>query len=374
MSANVDAMVRAGAEAYRNGNKGDARTLLEKAIELDQYNEQAWLWLSAVVDTPEEQRTCLENVLVINPNNERALMGLRSLGIDPGIPQKPATPTPDTSTDDNQSVSPFDFGDDADDLFADNPKPAGGDDIIATSSASSQYRGDTYSNEDYDDWMSNLNIGQTGQSAPASGTSASGASASGASASGGDAFGGDAFGGDAFGGDAFGGDAFGGDAFGDQTTYDEDTFDSGGGAFGDDAFTSDDFGGDAFTTGAGGAFTDDIASADDVNVGFDASFAEDLVDDDEYEAYDEFETAVQEEIFSDDDVFASEGDFYIPDDDDDDAQASDEDFFQYIPKEIDMTRLPGEDEDRPTVLIAVAVLLVVMNLGAVGMLVTSLTG
>jgi hypothetical protein len=83
MTANVDAMVRAGVEAYRAGKRAEARTLLERAIELDNYNEMAWMWLSAVVESPEEQLTCLENVVVINPDNERAKQGLRSLGVDP---------------------------------------------------------------------------------------------------------------------------------------------------------------------------------------------------------------------------------------------------------------------------------------------------
>ena len=46
MSTNVDAMVREGINAYKAGNHDEARTLLLKATELDQYNEQAWLWLS----------------------------------------------------------------------------------------------------------------------------------------------------------------------------------------------------------------------------------------------------------------------------------------------------------------------------------------
>lgn len=83
MSQNVDGMVRAGVDAYRAGNKAEARALLERAIEIDSYNETAWLWLSAVVDTPEEQQTCLENVLIINPENSRARQGLKSLGVDP---------------------------------------------------------------------------------------------------------------------------------------------------------------------------------------------------------------------------------------------------------------------------------------------------
>ncbi len=79
MAANADAMVREAIKAYRSNKKAEARTLLEKATELDQYNEQAWIWLSAVVDSPEDQRTCLENVLYINPDNANAKQGLRML-------------------------------------------------------------------------------------------------------------------------------------------------------------------------------------------------------------------------------------------------------------------------------------------------------
>ncbi len=79
MSANVEAMVREGINAFKAGRKDEARALLLKATELDQYNEQAWLWLSGLMDSQEDQRTCLENVLAINPNNERASQGLAYL-------------------------------------------------------------------------------------------------------------------------------------------------------------------------------------------------------------------------------------------------------------------------------------------------------
>jgi hypothetical protein len=117
MPANVDAMVRAGVEAYRAGKKAEARTLLERAIELDGYNETAWLWLSAVVESPEEQQTCLENVLTINPNNDRAKQGLKSLGINPDSIAKPAassSPAFQTGT--------FDF-DSKEDVFS-SPTPS----------------------------------------------------------------------------------------------------------------------------------------------------------------------------------------------------------------------------------------------------------
>lgn len=57
-----------------------ARALLLQVVELDERNIPAWLWLSTVVDRPEEKQTCLENVLTLDPNNKHALAGLARLG------------------------------------------------------------------------------------------------------------------------------------------------------------------------------------------------------------------------------------------------------------------------------------------------------
>lgn len=86
-SANVDGMLREGVNALKSGRRDEARALLLRAVELDQYNEEAWLWLSGVLDSLEDQRTCLENVLSINPENDRARQGLdyinKQLGTSP---------------------------------------------------------------------------------------------------------------------------------------------------------------------------------------------------------------------------------------------------------------------------------------------------
>jgi hypothetical protein len=79
MAANVEAMVREGVNALKAGRKEEAGVLLLGEVELDPYNEDAWLWLSGIVESPEDQRTCLENVLSINPNNARARSGLEYL-------------------------------------------------------------------------------------------------------------------------------------------------------------------------------------------------------------------------------------------------------------------------------------------------------
>lgn len=70
--ANVQQLLREGIEAARAGDKATARQRFEQVTELDENNEKAWMWLSTVVDTDEEKRVCLSNVLVINPNNDKA--------------------------------------------------------------------------------------------------------------------------------------------------------------------------------------------------------------------------------------------------------------------------------------------------------------
>lgn len=123
--ANVEAIIKEGIRAYKAKKKDEARVLFEKATELDQNNEQAWLWLSAVVDTEEDQRVCLENVLFLNPDNKNAQKGLAVL--DAKAASAPPAP---------ESTPP-----------------------TATSSASSVFTGEDVPEEVYDDWISNMNLG-----------------------------------------------------------------------------------------------------------------------------------------------------------------------------------------------------------------------
>ena len=68
----IKRLLQEGREAARQGDKATARDRFEQVTELDENNERAWFYLASVVDTDEERRICLTNVLVINPNNERA--------------------------------------------------------------------------------------------------------------------------------------------------------------------------------------------------------------------------------------------------------------------------------------------------------------
>ncbi len=72
-------LLRRGIEAAREGKKSEARALFEQVVELDENNEKGWFWLASVVESDEERRICLGNVLHINPNNERAKRALDAL-------------------------------------------------------------------------------------------------------------------------------------------------------------------------------------------------------------------------------------------------------------------------------------------------------
>ena len=73
-------LLKAGIKALKSGDRANARELLMQAIKIDERNEQAWLWLSGAVTSKEERRTCLENVLSLNPENQLARKGLIKLG------------------------------------------------------------------------------------------------------------------------------------------------------------------------------------------------------------------------------------------------------------------------------------------------------
>jgi hypothetical protein len=91
MSANIQNMLEQAKRALREGNKLEAQKFLMRITELDQYNEEAWLWLASAVDTEEEKRTCLENVLIINANNAEAKRMMAELERDGASSPMPFT-------------------------------------------------------------------------------------------------------------------------------------------------------------------------------------------------------------------------------------------------------------------------------------------
>jgi tetratricopeptide (TPR) repeat protein len=69
-------LLRQGIAAARAGDKETARNLLMRAVEQDENNASAWLWLSGVVEDLDDRQVCLENVLALDPDNQAASKGL----------------------------------------------------------------------------------------------------------------------------------------------------------------------------------------------------------------------------------------------------------------------------------------------------------
>lgn len=82
-------LLQQGIVAARSGQREAARALLMQVVEGDERNEQAWLWLAGVVDGSEDIRTCLQNVLDLNPANLQAQQGLAWVDTRYGPPALP---------------------------------------------------------------------------------------------------------------------------------------------------------------------------------------------------------------------------------------------------------------------------------------------
>ena len=76
----LNALLQRGIELARTGKKTEARACFEQVIRADEYNEVAWMWMTAVAQNKAERREALEIVLEINPDNERAREALDRLG------------------------------------------------------------------------------------------------------------------------------------------------------------------------------------------------------------------------------------------------------------------------------------------------------
>lgn len=101
-----DTLLHEGIAAARLGQRARARTLLMQVVEADERNEQGWLWLSAVVDDPADQRVCLENVLDINPHSAQAQKGIAWLDTHHPVITEQPVPTAAPSAPASQPEAP----------------------------------------------------------------------------------------------------------------------------------------------------------------------------------------------------------------------------------------------------------------------------
>jgi hypothetical protein len=72
-------LLRRGIEAAHANRKVEAREIFMQVVEVDPRNELAWMWLSGLVDNLEDQIIACENVLTINPENQKVRLFLDNL-------------------------------------------------------------------------------------------------------------------------------------------------------------------------------------------------------------------------------------------------------------------------------------------------------
>lgn len=73
VSSEAENLLREGVKAAQEGRRAEAKQTLLLVTEIEPNNENAWLWLASISEYPEELLVFLNNVLKINPINERAL-------------------------------------------------------------------------------------------------------------------------------------------------------------------------------------------------------------------------------------------------------------------------------------------------------------
>ena len=72
-------LLRQGAEAARAGRRLEARKIFMSVVETEPRNEMAWMWLTGLVDDLDDKIIACENVLTINPANEKVKAYLGTL-------------------------------------------------------------------------------------------------------------------------------------------------------------------------------------------------------------------------------------------------------------------------------------------------------
>ncbi len=79
LTEEVTQLLQAGIAAAKAGQRAPARALLRRVTELVPGNTLGWLWLSGLVDDPEERIACLEHVIALDPENVRVQQALEQL-------------------------------------------------------------------------------------------------------------------------------------------------------------------------------------------------------------------------------------------------------------------------------------------------------
>ena len=74
-----DPIFDASLQAFARGDRATAFQLMRKVVVSNSRNATAWLWLSRMVETEDQQLECLERVIAIDPQHREALSVLEDI-------------------------------------------------------------------------------------------------------------------------------------------------------------------------------------------------------------------------------------------------------------------------------------------------------
>jgi len=69
VATSIDALLRAGVDAARGGDRARAVDLFRQATDLEPDNEAIWLWRAKCAEAPPEVADCLTEAARLNPDN-----------------------------------------------------------------------------------------------------------------------------------------------------------------------------------------------------------------------------------------------------------------------------------------------------------------
>lgn len=96
----TDLSLERAIQALRTGDRETGRALLQQLTQTEPQRPDGWLWLAAAQDDPIQKRACLQQVIALDPGNQRAVAGLRALdqqsgGAPAALPTVPSQSIPE---------------------------------------------------------------------------------------------------------------------------------------------------------------------------------------------------------------------------------------------------------------------------------------
>jgi tetratricopeptide (TPR) repeat protein len=88
-------LFRTAVKLAKSGDRSQAQAMLLELVEANPNHELAWLWLSELVEEPEDKIIALENALTINPKRTQTKKRLHRLRQKQAIEAPPATAAPE---------------------------------------------------------------------------------------------------------------------------------------------------------------------------------------------------------------------------------------------------------------------------------------